>query len=555
MSNISSLLPDWIQAVGSVSALLFAAAAVVIARRMYRVESARDQVNTKARADQDAFVRKAQAALVSAWWGRSEDGHAGIFARNASAAPVYQVFLTSIGIGDHADGSKDYALVVPPSDHPVFIPAADSTATLRAASRRVKLSFTDAAGFRWLRSEYGVLREAGRDLCVMAAGGARLGRRIAALGQFEEDFRNTYGVEVKLQTFTQDFPQERYLSFMRGSGNDAVDAVLCPHDWIGDLVTHEVIEPTTLAAGHRTAFPSWSLSALTFKGRLYGLPTTIDTVALLRNTKLAPRVPATFDELVATGQDLKVAGRVAEPFALRVGEGGDPFQIWPLFTSAGGWLFGRTPDGRWDPTRIGLDTPESIAAFEKLRALGEAGIGALRRSIGLEEAFELFASGRTPYLISTSDGLEAARVAGIPVAVSSVPPFADGKAASGFTLVHGLVMASQGENKETAHDLFADYLSHLDVMAALSAGTVGPVAMADAARADTAIQQFFDLCESALPMPSFPEMNATWRVLEEAEVAVIGGAPAESTALRAAGRLAEIFAAEEAYRYDRSVVA
>ena len=246
--------------------------------------------------------------------------------------------------------------------------------------------------------------------------------------------------------------------------------------------------------GSPGAFPTWALSALTFDNRLYGLPTTTDTVALIRNIALAPRLPATFEELVATGQALQKAGKVSEVFALRVGELGDPFQIWPLFTSAGGWLFGRTPAGEWDRTRIGLAKPESVAAFERLRSYGEEGMGVLRRSMGREETFELFTTGRTAYLISTSDALESARAAGIQVAVSAVPPFADSEPASAFTLVHGLVMAKRhGDNQVIAHDLFADYLTHPDVMTALSVGTVGPVAFPKTINQDPAVQQFFAL--------------------------------------------------------------
>ena len=50
-------------------------------------------------------------------------------------------------------------------------------------------------------------------------------------------------------------------------------------------------------------------------------------------------------------------------------------------------------------------------------------------------------------------------------------------------------------------------------------------------------------------MPSFPEMNATWRILEEAESAVIEGASAKSAALQAAAKLTEIFTTKEAHRY------
>jgi arabinogalactan oligomer/maltooligosaccharide transport system substrate-binding protein len=537
VSNVLSALPNWIQAVGSVSALAFAAGAVVVARRMYGVESDRDQMNAVARQAQQALAQKAQAALVSAWWGLSVDGQTGIFVRNASEAPVYQVFLTVVAVDNYAEETKIYSLVVPPSDHAIFTPVDTQIPTARAAAQRVKLSFTDAAGVRWLRNEYGLLTQSIPNLCVMADV-----RRTAVLGQFEEDFRSTYGVRVTFKKSPRDYPQESHVSDLKSRG---IDAVICPHDWIGNLVAQRVLEPTVLCADHRNAFPAWALSALTVGNRLYGLPTTIDTVALFRNTKLAPRRPATFDELLTMGQDLKKADLVTEVLALRVGERGDPFQVWPLFSSAGGWLFGRTSDGQWDPARIGLGTPESIAAFERLRELGEAGIGVLRRSIDREAALNLFATGRTAFLISTSDGLEPARAAGIPVAVSAVPPFVGGKEASAFSLVHGLVMASLGTNTVIAHDLFADYLSHADVMTALSVGTVGPVAMAETASKDTEIQQLFTLCESAVAMPAFPEMKAVWRVLEEAEVAVITGAPAESTALTAAAKLVEIFAAKE----------
>jgi maltose-binding protein MalE len=547
MSNVWNDMPNWMSAVGSVFALGFAAVAVVIGRRMYGVESDRDRVNAEDRRAQESFARKAQAALVSGWWGQSEDGRWGAFARNASETPVYQVFLTALGPDDHSDGTKVYSLMVPPTDHPIFFPVDDDLPAQRASARRVKLSFTDAAGVRWLRNQYGLLTELQPNLCVRTDAS-----RAAALAQFEDDFLATYGVTVTFQTSPPDYPQERYVGDLQGS--PGVDALVCPHDWLGDLIARDLIEPTVLSADHQDAFPAWALSALTVGDRLYGLPTTTDTVALIRNTGLAPRPPATFEDLVATGQALRDAGRVSEVFALRVGEHGDPFQVWPLFASAGGWLFGRTPDGEWDPARIGLATPESIAAFERLRSLGEAGLGVLRRSVGRDEAFELFTAGRTAYLISTSDALESIREAGIPVAVSAVPAFADGAPASAFTLVHGLVVAKEGASKVIAHDLFADYLSHTHVMTALSVGTSGPVALRETTNQDLAVQQFLALCGLGTPMPSFPQMNATWRILEEAEVAVVEGASAEATARQAAGKLTAVFAAEEVPAYGRPVV-
>lgn len=531
-------IPGWLSAFGSVFALVFAAVAVVVTRRMYQIESERDRVNAKARRVQESFVRRAQAALVSAWWGESRDGRWGAFVRNASETPVYQAYLTVMDLDDHSDGIKVHYLVVPPSDDALFCPIDHDRAEQRAAARRVKLSFTDAAGVRWLRNQYGRLTELQPNLCIKTDS-----VRAAVLAQFEDDFLATYGVTVTFETDAADYLQQRLSTAAQLPS--AADALICPHDWIGDLISLNLIEPTVLSADHRDAFPGWALSALTVDGHLYGLPTTMDTVALIRNTKLVPLPPTTFDELVATGKALRDAGRVTEIFTVRVGEHGDPFQIWPLFTSAGGWLFERTPDGGWDPTRIGLAMPESIAAFERLRTFGEAGMGILRRSMGRTEAIELFATGRSPYLMTTSDALQHIRQTGIPVAISSVPAFTDGKPASAFTLVHGLVMAKDGTNKIIAHDLFADYLTHDHVMTALSNGIVAPVvALRGTMNHDTAIHQFLNLCELGTPMPSFPQMNATWRILEKAEVAVIAGAPAEATARQAAASLAAIFTTE-----------
>jgi arabinogalactan oligomer/maltooligosaccharide transport system substrate-binding protein len=528
-------VPSWLQGAGSIFALGFAAVAVVVTRRTYQIESERDRVNEEARDAQRSFTRRAQAALVSAWWGASADGRSGAFIRNASETPIYQTCLTILAADDRSDQTKISLPLVPPSDEALFCPIDQIQPASDATAHRVKLTFTDATGIRWLRNQYGRLTELQSKLRIKADPVTS-----AVLTEFQEDFLATYGVTASFETDAAGHPQETFVAALQTEA--MADALICPHDWLGDLIARDVIEPTVLSADHHVQFPSWALSALTVDGRLYGLPTTVDTVALLRNTDLAPQSPQTFDELLATGQALRDAGRTSHVLALRVGGNGDPFQIWPLFTSAGGWLFHRTADGDWDPSSIGLATAESIAAWERLQALGEAGSGVLRRSIDRSTAIELFATGQSPYLISTSDALRRARKSGIPVAVSAVPPFRDGRPASAFALVHGLVMTKNGLNKVIAHDLFADYLTHHHVMAALSDGIVAPTAASTMASDDKALQQFMTLCEAAMPMPSFPQMDATWRILERLEVAVIAGGDVKKVARQGAAEVAALFA-------------
>lgn len=546
MDVVLGSVPQWLSACGSLLALGFAAAAVVATHRTLRIERERDRINAEARAAREFSMRRAQAALVSAWWGQSPDGRWGVFLRNASEAPIYQAYLTVLGPDDRSGGIKAYHIVVPPSREALFC-LVGTELPLRTAGRRVKLGFTDAAGIRWLRDQYGRLTELQSNMRMKADEA-----RAAVLSQFKEDFLATYGVTVAFEIEPLDSQREFVADFYASSG---ADALICPHDWIGDLIARDVIEPTILSADHRETFPEWALNALSVGGLLYGLPMTVDTVALIRNTELAPRQPATFDELITMGTALRDMGRVDEVFAVRVGERGDPFQIWPLFNSAGGWLFGHAPNGEWDPTQIGLATPESIAALNRLRALGEAGSRLIRRSMDRTEALELFTSGRSPFLLTTSDAMPRIRKAGLHIDVSAVPPFTDGRPAIGFTLVHGLVINKHGANKLTAHDLFADYLARDHVKNAFCDYIDAPVALCGTKIRDPAIQQFLALCEAGTLMPSLPQMNATWRILEDMEVAVIAGASAEASAREAAARLTAIFATEERNPYGGPVVA
>ncbi|WP_159037275.1 sugar ABC transporter substrate-binding protein [Streptomyces specialis] len=516
----------------TVLALVFAAIAAVAARRTYSIESERDRVNMLERHAQVAYSRRTQAALVSVWWG-SKDGRWGAYVCNASETPVYQAHLTILDPDMHGDAAKTQFPVVPPCADAEFFPiAVDDHSLVDSAVRRVKLSFTDAAGVRWIRTEHGRLIELPSGLRIRADPD-----RADVLTRFHEDFRAAYGVTITFETAVDSDPLAQFLS-EAGTGQ-VVDGLICPHDWIGSLSSREAIDPIVLSAQHRAAFPPWVLRALTFDNRLWGLPMTVDTVALVRNTALAPEIPATFEEMTATGRSLFRSGRVSEVLAVRVSEHGDPFQIWPLFTSAGGWLFGRDAHGDWDPGVIGLASPESVRALDVLRELGEAGTEVLRRSMDREKALDSFARGDCAFLITTSDGLAQARANGIPIAVSGVPPFTGGAPATPFALVHGLVASRRGANKITAEELFAEYLSHPSVMDALSSDIGCPVAMSTTGGVrDSAIERYSEICGTAPVMPSFPNMWRVWRILGQVEAAVVAGESAEEVARWAAKEVA-----------------
>jgi arabinogalactan oligomer/maltooligosaccharide transport system substrate-binding protein len=525
-------VPSWVSAAVTLTALIFAVAAILVARRTFRLELGRDHVNSEARQRQDAFVRRSQAALVSAWWAEDRSHVAqksgncwGAYLRNASETPVYKAAMTVQGTGTHAKRKALEFPVVPPTKEPVFHPiiihtghrAADlDSSGYHLADYRISLRFTDAAGVRWARDQYGNLKELDPNLLIWTSPEAA-----AVIEPFTAEFLATYGVTAVLDThYIEAELQKHFIETEPGP-----DILIGPHDWVGSLVKRSLIDPFTLSDERRSAFTQEHLNAVSFEGELYALPASLDTVALFRNTDVVPDPPDSMEELLATAQDLRDRNIVTELMAVPVGSKGDPFHLWPMFTSAGGWLFERRADGSWDPSRQGIGSRETLAAFDKIRVLSQLGV--LRSEIDGARSLDLFQQGRAAFMLGTSGTVARIRKANLNFAISPVPPFQDGSLTVPFYSVNGFYIARRGKNKIVASDLVPDYLTRADVVEEFGRpGYVVPLRVADSC--DPAIRDFHDLCSTALPMPSFPQMREVWSLLGTAEVALVAGSETEA---------------------------
>lgn len=538
-------IPTWISSVATIMALIFAGLAALAAQRVYRIESQRDEVAAEARRQQEAFVRRTQAALVSAWWGWGLDGW-GAFVRNASETPIYQVSLTVVDIHDPNVGERVDLPIVPPAAEPVFQSTELGSGLVadgsHAVDYRVEVTFTDSAGVRWIRDQLGRLSELRPEVLIWADE-----RRANALRRFAADFLATHGVRLRFHTEQIERLQERLVQ--GADGDEVPDVVVGPHDWVGDLARRGLIEPLALSHRRREAFLPEAVEAMTWNGELYGVPYALDTALLLRNVDLAPEQPGTFEELLASGAALRAAGRADEALVVQVGADGDPYYMYPLLLAAGGWLFGRGAQGRPDPGRLGVTAPETIRAFERFRELGAQGIGVLRREIDKERATALFQAGRAPYLICASRVVSDLREAGLRFAVGPVPPYEGEAPVRPFVSVHGFFLTRRGRNKTIAQDLAAHYLTRTDV--ALSLYDIQPrppalrTALDEVVARDPTMADFYAECRAGDLMPSLPEMRQVWTALAKAEVELVAGAEADPVIRRLVAALREALPAAE----------
>jgi arabinogalactan oligomer/maltooligosaccharide transport system substrate-binding protein len=361
-------------------------------------------------------------------------------------------------------------------------------------------------------------------------------KRAAALKPFAAKFGTENGVTVKVQAISKDQETAFVTASQQGSGPDVMVGA---HDWIGNLVQNGAIDPVQLADDQKAGIAENALKAVTFNGQIYGVPYATENLALIRNTDLAPDAPATVEDLVATGQKLKSAKKASEILCLQVGQNGDAYHLYPLYSSAGGYLFGTTASGDLDPKDLGVGKAASVAAFKKIATLGEKGDGALKRSITPENAIATFTAKKCAFLVSGPWAITDVKKADIKYDISPVPGFAGGKPAQPFLGVQTFYVAAKGKNKAMAQEFVTNYVTTPELAVALYRAEPRPPALTAAFDQvkgnDPDLAKFQEAGKNAVPLPAIPAMAAIWDPFGKAEAAVVGGAD-PTKAITAAGK-------------------
>jgi len=320
--------------------------------------------------------------------------------------------------------------------------------------------------------------------------------RSAILSELADDFLAAYNVEVVVEEVA-DIRDQFTVAAPAGEGPDII---IIPHDQAGSLVESGLLAPIDLG-DKADAFVDVAITGFTFDGVLYGMPYATENLAFFYNSDLVPEAPTTWDEVVAVGTALQAEGKVT----YGLGMSGTTYDIFPLMTAKGGYIFGQDDNGNWNPKDVGLDSPGMIAAGDWVAEQVAAGF--VSDSTDWDTAHVLFETGEVPFIMAGPWALDRIQASGVPYAITNFP---DG--GRPFAGVQGFVVNALSENVLLAQAFLTEFVATDEVMTQLYKAGNRPSAFASVLEAtDDANLLAFGLAGAdAMLMPAIPEMGSVW---------------------------------------------
>ncbi len=295
----------------------------------------------------------------------------------------------------------------------------------------------------------------------------------------------------------------------RGNGPDLF---LFAHERVGDWEAKGLIVPLELEDGHHPV----TVDALTWQDRVWGVPLAAKCIALIYNPELVEVPPATTHELLAL--------QAEAPFAL-AWQATDAYYNVAWLHGFGGGVF---RDGK-----VALDQPgnaEGMALALELAALGpQDPTGSLVTQLFNDRQVAMVING--PWFLGEIDE-------GVPFAVAPLPVVSEtGLPAAPFLTVDAAFVSAHSEHQDWGREL-ARWLGREGAFVRATQGrqlvSWLPAYEDPAVSGDAVIEAFREQMDASVPMPTQPEMAATWEPMARAWRRVMRGAHEPETALAAA---------------------
>jgi arabinogalactan oligomer / maltooligosaccharide transport system substrate-binding protein len=363
--------------------------------------------------------------------------------------------------------------------------------------------------------------------------------RTPILQAMADQFLADNNVQLVVQDIgvVQDIRSQAIIAIPAGQGPDIYIGV---HDWLGALVSSGLVAPIDLGDKAADFVPS-ALDAFTYTdGKLYGVPYATENIGLFYNTDLVQTIPTTWDELLQMGKDLQTAGTVKYATAINAGP---LYNALPIWTSFGGYVFGKTDSGAWNPQDVGIDSQGFIDGVTWVaQAVAD---GLIPDTLDSQAALSMFENGQLPFYMDGPWDLDAIRKSGVHYAVATAFPSGPAGVGAPFSGVQGFFINPYSSNVLLAQAFLTEYIATDATMKELADSGNRPSAFTSVLNqtTDPDLKAMGQAGINAIPMPNIPEMGSVWTATDNGiTLAITGQQDPESAMKDAATQIRSLIA-------------
>jgi len=350
-------------------------------------------------------------------------------------------------------------------------------------------------------------------------------RGIAEVG---ERFTEATGVPVVVEH--PDGAPDKFANAARsGKGPDIM---IWAHDRLGEWADTGLLMPVEPSPAFRAAVFPKAWDAFTHRGRIWGIPIAMETTTLIYNRALISpeEIPADLDGVRALVPGLREKGASA-----LLWDCANTYFTWGILASGGAEIFGRAPDGSYDPADVHVDDPSAVEAASVLAGLVRDGV--IPSSVSYSVAESLMNDNRLAMFISGPFAWENLRKSGIDFGIALVPGLR-GRPGRPFVGVLGAMFNRSSPNLDLAQEFLENWLVTPTGIALVDRDVpVGVPALRPAYEAmasDPRIAGAMANIEVGVLMPNIPEMGRFWSAMESALATIVSLRDSPSSALSTA---------------------
>lgn len=319
----------------------------------------------------------------------------------------------------------------------------------------------------------------------------------AVVKQISAEWAAKTGNKVIVEYFQPGF-QEYLTIAAAGKGPDVYFGI--PHDNLGTFHKAGFLDPVPANVIKDSDFSKGAIDAVSYDGKKFAVPVTVEAIALMYNKKLVPTPPKTWDEF------LKVAKEKGFAYDAR-----NFYFSYGFIGGNGGFVF-ENKGGALDPKSVGLGTAGAQAGLQTIVDLVHTH-KLFPADAGYDYMQGNFEAGKIGMILNGPWGVDGAKKAGVDLAVAPMPTLANGKPFNPFIGVYAAFVAADSKKKAVAWE-YVKYMTEQATPDMFKVGKRLPAKLSlqeiNYIKDDPISNGYIQSANNGTPMPNIPAMAVVW---------------------------------------------